>query len=177
MISGLSVPFTYQAYHPIRHTLNEASLKTNYQMEKSYENSSFEKKNPSSTAAEKLDLNGDSFEKEVRKEVLRRLQNKKAKIEESTGRNRGFVVSSEEQVENQGVDSSHSKSTETGQVHYNSNHRANSDKYLKNSAWHGHSHGSAWQMAMISFLLAMRKNRRRVNEVKIDKVSNVSLFI
>ena len=142
-------------------------------MEKSYENSSFEKKNPSPTAAEKLDLNGESFEKEVRKEVLRRLQNIKVKIEESTGRNRGFVVSSEEKVENQGVDSSRSKSTETRQDPYSSYHRANSDKHLENSAWHG----SAWQMAMNTFLLDMRKNSHRVKEVKIDKVSNVSLFI
>ena len=95
------------------------------------------------------------------------------KIEESTGRNRGFVVSSEEKVENQGVDSSHSKSTETRQDHYSSYHGANSDKHLENSAWHG----SAWQMAMITFLLDMRKNSHRVKEVKIDKVSNVSLFI
>ena len=110
--------------------------------------SHIEGKNPPTKGAEKLDLNRDSFDKDV------------------VGK--GVLVSSEVKMEDTSKESSNSKSAKNGKKHYNSYQKYNPDQYLQNSA--------GWQMAMIRYLLDMKNNGYHVKEVKVDKVTKKFKF-
>ena len=117
-------------------------------MVRNEEISHLEENNPPKKAAEKLDLNSDSFEKDA------------------VGK--GVPVTSEVKMEDTNKESSHSKSAMNEKKHYNSYQKYNPEQYLENSA--------GWQMVMIRYLLDMKNNGYHVKEVKVDKVNKKFKF-